>query len=183
MSITFRSRQAQLMVSHDEIFHVGVVHTLYKPKEGGGIEWCGSSEEWDTLQKLPDPDMVNRSYWFREGENRNELTLEREDAIEGMRAYTKRCGGMVVELDENGEKPALPEGTMFVSKIAGYQLHPAVYKGCTTAEGKTFNFNMGSGRNEYITADPEEISLIRSYVRNTQNCTISDPSYVPPVIE
>lgn len=183
MSVTFRSRQAQLTVSHDEIFHVGVQPNLYVFCESEGVVLSCTPEQFEERNKLPDPDMVNRAYWFSEGENRNELTLEREDAIEGMRAYTKRCGGMVVELDENGEEPALPDGTVFVSKIAGYQLHPAIYKGRTTAEGKTFNFNMGAGRNEYITADPEEISLIRSYVLSEQNCTISDPSYVRPVIE
>lgn len=97
MSVTFRSRQAFLQVSHEDIFHVGVVNTPYA--EGG--RWVGSDEEWEALQKLPDPDNVNGSYTFSEGEAHNELTLTREDAIAGMRAYIqKRNDNLIVELEE-----------------------------------------------------------------------------------
>lgn len=91
MGVTFRSEQAYLMVAHDTIFGVGLVPTIYKPTEDGkGRVWIGTQEEWEALQKLPDPEMVNRSYTFSEGADHNQLTLEREDAIEGMRSYIKR---------------------------------------------------------------------------------------------
>lgn len=89
--VTFRCKEKNFTLAHDEVFHVGVVRTPYA--EGG--RWIGSKEEWDKLQSLPDPERVNGSYFFGEGENSNELTLERDDAIEGMRAYIKRnCSGV-----------------------------------------------------------------------------------------
>ena len=48
--------------------------------------------------------MVNKSYFFCEGSGNNELTLEREDAIEGMRAYIASMQGVnagnIVELED-----------------------------------------------------------------------------------
>ena len=49
--VTFRSKQAFLQVSHETIFHVGVVSTPY---DGKG-RWIGSTAEWEKLQSLPDP--------------------------------------------------------------------------------------------------------------------------------
>lgn len=98
--VTFRSKQAFLQVSHETIFHVGVVSTPY---DGKG-RWIGSTAEWEKLQSLPDPDMVNKSYFFCEGSGNNELTLEREDAIKGMRAYIASMQGLnagnIVELED-----------------------------------------------------------------------------------
>lgn len=88
--VTFRSKQAFLQVSHETIFHVGVVSTPY---DGKG-RWIGSTAEREKLQSLPDPEMVNKSYFFCEGSGNNELTLEREDAIEGMRAYIASMQGL-----------------------------------------------------------------------------------------
>ena len=90
---------------------------------------------------------------------------------------------LIVELDENGEEQADPEGTPFIANEAGYVLRPAQYLHCSTAEGKTFRFNMGAERNKYITADKEEISTLRDYVWTNANCGISDPTYKPPVFE
>lgn len=46
--VTFRSKQAFLQVSHETIFHVGVVSTPY---DGKG-RWIGSTEQW---KKTPEP--------------------------------------------------------------------------------------------------------------------------------
>ena len=160
--VTFRSKQAFLQVPHELIFHVGVVHAPYDEKG----KWIGSTEEWEKLQSLPDPDMVNNSYTFLEGVGNNELTLEREDAIEGMRAYiASRNDYLIVELDEEGNEPADPEGTVFECKTTLYQLYPAIYKGVSTAEGKTFSFNRGEKQNRYITNDAEEIKILRDYIK------------------
>lgn len=95
--VTFRSKQAFLQVSHETIFHVGVVSTPY---DGKG-RWIGSTEQWKKLQSLPDPEMVNKSYFFCEGSGNNELTLEREDAIEGMRASMQGLNaGFITEVKE-----------------------------------------------------------------------------------
>lgn len=72
---------------------------------------------------------------------------------------------------------------LFIANEAGYVLRPAQYLHCSTAEGKTFRFNMGAERNKYITADKEEISILRNYVLTNANCGISDPTYKPPVFE
>lgn len=54
--VTFRSKQAFLQVSHETIFHVGVVSTPY---DGKG-RWIGSTAEWEKLQSLPDPEDIIR---------------------------------------------------------------------------------------------------------------------------
>ena len=88
--VVFQSEQAYYSIPHDELFHVGVVHATYKPTEDGkGRVFMGSQEEWEALQKLPDPDMVNRSYTFSEGADHNQLTVGRDDVIEAMREYIK----------------------------------------------------------------------------------------------
>lgn len=64
MKVLFRSKQSYLQVAHEELFHVGVVITSYDVNG----KWLGSQAEWEALQKLPDPEMVNNSYCFCEGE-------------------------------------------------------------------------------------------------------------------
>ena len=98
-----------------------------------------------------------------------------------LRAYIQQSGdNLIVELDENGNEPSEPEGTPFVAKKAGYVLTPAMYMHNTSAEGKTFRFVMGAERNKYITADPDEIRILRAYVKEGGNCAISDPTYKAP---
>lgn len=92
MSITFRSRQAYLSLAHETVFHVGVQSDMFNNKG----EWIGSPEAWEARQKLPDPDMSGKVYEFCEGADHNELTLTREDAIEGMRAYIKSRGDILI---------------------------------------------------------------------------------------
>lgn len=63
------------------------------------------------------------------------------------------------------KQPADPEGTVFECKTALYQLYPAIYKGVSTAEGKTFSFSRGEKQNRYITNDAEEIKILRDYIK------------------
>lgn len=85
---------------------------------------------------IKDPDSVGSGYSFREGADHNEITLENEDVIEGIRAYiASRNDYLIVELVD-GKEPADPEGTVFECKTALYQLYPAIYKGVSTAEVK-----------------------------------------------
>lgn len=182
--VVFQSEQAYYSIPHDELFHVGVVHATYKPTEDGkGRVFIGSQEEWEALQKLPDPDMVNRSYTFSEGADHNQLTVERDDVIEAMREFIRGTDNRIVELDADGNFPAEPEGTPFIADIPHKVLTPAMYCGRTTAEGKTFRFNMGVERNKYITADAEEISIIRGYIKAHANTGITDPTYKDPFVE
>ncbi|MGI5897208.1 MAG: hypothetical protein ACOX6U_09685 [Oscillospiraceae bacterium] len=100
MSVTFRSKQAGLSVAHETIFSTGVQHDMFN----NAGEWIGSPDEWEKRQKLPDPDMVGKSYQFFEGEDYNELTLTSEDAIEGMRAYIQhRADDLIVEVKDDCE--------------------------------------------------------------------------------
>ncbi len=48
---------------------------------------------------------------------------------------------------------------------------------------RLFYFNMGAEGNKYITTDPEEIAIIRGYIRSHANCGISDPTYKDPLAE
>lgn len=174
--VVFQAERAYYAVSYENLFHVGVVHTPYKPTEDGKSRvWIGSQEEWDALQKLPDPEMVNCSYTFSEGIDHNQLTVEREDVIKAMREYIKTTDNFVVELDADGNFPVEPEGTPFIASTP--------HRVLTLTEGKIFRFNMGVERNKYITADAEEISLIRGYVKAYANAGIKDPTYVDPLAE
>lgn len=85
MKVTFRSKQAGLSVAHETLFHVGVQHDMFN----NAGEWIGSPEEWDKRQKLPDPDMVGKTYEFFEGEDHNELTLTEPIEILNMRDWLK----------------------------------------------------------------------------------------------
>lgn len=182
--VVFQAEKRYLSVSHCELFHVGVVNAPYRPSEDGkGRVWIGSEEEWEALQKLLDPDMVNRSYTFSEGADHNQLTVEREDVIKAMRAYAKTTDNRIVELDAEGNFPADPEGTPFIASTPHKVLTPAMYMDKSTAEGKTFRFNMGVERNKYITADAEEISIIRGYIKSHSNTGITDPTYKDPFAE
>lgn len=177
----FQSEKAYLNVHHENLFHVGVVHTLYKPTDDGkGNLWIGSQEEWEYLQSLPAPNMVNRSYCFMEGDKHNQLTLTTDVEIEAMRVYAKTTDNAIVELDEDGNFPADPEGTPFISMEPHKVLYSGAFGG---ALNKTIRFNMGVERNKYITTDADEISAIRGYVRSHANCGISDPTYKDPFAE
>lgn len=161
MKVIFRSKQSYLQVAHEELFHVGVVVTSYDVNG----KWLGSQAEWEALQKLPDPEMVNNSYCFCEGEKHNQLTLEREDAIEGMRAYIAQRGDyLIVELNAEGNVPADPEGAVFECRTPLTKLYPAIYKGTTSAGGRTFVFNRGENQNRYITSSSEEIKILREFI-------------------
>lgn len=163
MKVIFRSKQPYLQVTHEELFHVGVVITSY----GVDGKWLGSQAEWEALQKLPDPEMVNNSYCFGEGEKHNQLTLEREDAIEGMRAYIASRGDyLIVELNAEGNiLPADPEeSVVFECRTPLTKLYPAIYKGTTSAVGRTFVFNRGENQNRYITSSSEEIKILREFI-------------------
>lgn len=95
-AVVFRCKQKNWNLAHEEVFHVGVVLTPYV-----GERWIGSEEQWEALQKLPDPEKVNSSYVFSEGVEHNELTLYHEAAIEGMRAYiAAREDDFIEELGE-----------------------------------------------------------------------------------
>ena len=161
MKAIFRSKQSYLQVAHEELFHVGAVITSYDV-DG---KWLGSQAEWEALQKLPDPEMVNRSYCFCEGEKHNQLTLEREDAIEGMRAYiAQRVDYLIVELDNKGHvKYDEPEGVIFECETPLTKLYPSVYRGYSSV-GKVFVFNMGEDQNRYITSNLEEIKILREFI-------------------
>lgn len=162
MKVVFQSKQAYLQIAHENIFHVGEVITPYS-FDG---RWLGSQEEYEALQKIPDPEMVNKLYCFREGEKHNQLTLEREDAIEGMRAYIAQRGDyIIVELDNEGRvKYDEPEGAIFECETPLTNLYPSVYRGYSSV-GKIFVFNMGENQNRYITSNLEEIKILREFIK------------------
>lgn len=167
MSVTFRSKQPYLQVAHEELFHIGEV---IKPCDYSG-NWYSEEAKLE-FEKLPDPDRVNSSYLFCEGEKHNEITLEREDAIAGMREYIKKRGDwLIVELSPDGKALEEPGGTIFECKTPWYNLTPAIYTGKTPADGKTFVFNQGEEQNCYVTSNLEEIKLLRGYIK-----TLADKS-------
>ena len=55
-AVVFRCKQKNWNLAHEEVFHVGVVLTPYV-----GERWIESEEQWEALQKLPDPEKVNSS--------------------------------------------------------------------------------------------------------------------------
>lgn len=185
MSVTFRSRKPYLQLSYGNMFPDSFVKQSDRQKE---IEVYLSMKE-EMRKEFRDPREVPYSktgredFMFDEGADHNELTLTDEEDIAVMRSYSQRSDNMVVELDEDGNEPADPEGTPFIAKHSGYELTPAMYKHCTTAEGKTFRFIMGAERNKYITSDPAEIQLLRGYIKSNMNCGISDPTYRDPFSE
>lgn len=134
---------------------------------GGGIANWGSLTLENTLL-YANTASVGSGYFFIEGADHNEITLENEDVIEGIRAYIASMQGVnagkIVEL-ENGKEPADPEGVIFECRTPLYQLYPAIYKGISIAEGKTFSFNRGERQNRYITNDAEEIKILRNYIK------------------
>lgn len=56
------------------------------------------------------------------------------------------------------------EGVVFECRTPLTKLYPAIYKGCTSVEGKTFVFNRGENQNRYITSDSEEIKILREFI-------------------
>lgn len=163
--VTFRSKKAFLQISYMDVFKVGFIEVPVvagKPIIDGkpNIDYAKCKE-----LGIKDPDHVGGGYLFKDGAGSNELTLEAEDVITAMREYVaSRNDYLIVELDAEGNEPVEPEGTSFECRTPLTQLHPASYKGVTTAEGKTFNFNMGENQNRYITADAEEIKVLRAYI-------------------
>lgn len=162
--VTFRSKKAFLQISYMDVFKVGFIEVPVvagKPIIDGkpNIDYAKCKE-----LGIKDPDMIGGSYTFMEGEKNNELTLEDEDVITAMREYVaSRNDYLIVELDAEGNEPAEPEGVIFESKTPCFQLYPSYYKHISTAEGKTFNFNMGEKQNRYITSDAGEIKTLRDY--------------------
>lgn len=160
--VTFRSKQPYFQLSYMDVFKVGFITVPvvggkpYKDNGNPNIDYAKCEE-----LGIKDPDSVGSGYFFREGADHNEITLENEDVIEGIRAYiASRNDYLIVELVD-GKEPADPEGTVFECKTALYQLYPAIYKGVSTAEGKTFSFSRGEKQNRYITNDAEEIKILR----------------------
>lgn len=165
--VTFRSKQPYFQLSYMDVFKVGFITVPvvggkpYKDDIGTpNIDYAKCEE-----LGIKDPDSVGSGYLFREGADHNEITLENEDVIEGIRAYiASRNDYLIVEL-EDGKEPADPEGVIFECRTSFYQLYPAIYKNRTTAEGKTFFFNRGEKQNRYITNDAEEIKILRDYIK------------------
>lgn len=182
--VVFQAERAFHNVTHDHLFHVGYQPELeYFNETLGKVVTIATPEQLEERAKLPASHMVNRSYVFSEGEAHNQLTLETDEEITAMREYVKTTDNFIVELDEEGNFPAEPEGTPFIAKIPHKVLTPAMYRCTTTAEGKTFRFNMGEERNKYITTDAEEISIIRGYIKAHANTGITDPTYKDPLAE
>ena len=145
-NVVFKSEQACLSVSSEHLFHHGVV-------------------TGDETQNY-------RNYEFNEGEERNLLTLTKDEDIEAMRAYAATTNNRIVEL-VNGEDPVEHvEGIVFEASTPHFRLTPAEYKHVTPAEGKTFAFDVGAKRNQYITEDEEEIATLRSYISQNMNTGI-----------
>ena len=161
-----KQRLKEIATTYMDVFRVGFITVPvvggkpYKDNGKPNIDYAKCEE-----LGIKDPDSVDSGYLFREGADHNEITLENEDVIEGIRAYiASRNDYLIVEL-EDGKEPADPEGTVFECKTALYQLYPAIYKGVSTAEGKTFSFNRGEKQNRYITNDAEEIKILRDYIK------------------
>ncbi|MBS5284633.1 MAG: hypothetical protein KHY46_12365 [Clostridiales bacterium] len=99
--VTFRSKQAYLQISHETLFHVGDDAVRFANLFDGKMRWIGTQEQYEKLQSLPDPDHAGGSYIFLGGADHNELTVEREDVIQAMRAYIEaRHDDLIVEVQE-----------------------------------------------------------------------------------
>ena len=166
--VTFRSKQPYFQLSYMDVFNVGFITVPvvggkpYKDNIGNPNIVYAKCQELG----IQDTDSVGSVYLLREGADHNEITLENEDVIEGIRAYiASRNDYLIVELDEEGNEPADPEGVIFECRTPSYQLYPAIYRNRTTAEGKTFFFNRGEKQNRYITNDAEEIKILRDYIK------------------
>lgn len=195
--VVFQSEQAFLHVSHERLFHCGVITPPHRAEQGMKIS-CSKNEagvfgahieddgvDYEKLKEMGIPacKRLYTGYVFAEGEAHNQLTLETEEEITAMREHIKDTDNSIVELDAEGNFPAEPEGTPFIANTPHKVLTPAMYCDSTTAEGKTFRFNMGIERNKYITADAEEIATIRGYIKSHSNTGISDPTYKDPLAE
>ena len=106
--VTFRSKQPYFQLSYMDVFNVGFITVPvvggkpYKDNIGNpNIDYAKCEE-----LGIKDPDSVGSGYLFREGADHNEITLENEDVIEGIRAYiASRNDYLIVELDEEGNEP------------------------------------------------------------------------------
>lgn len=86
--VTFRSKQPYFQLSYMDVFRVGFITVPvvggkpYKDNGKPNIDYAKCEE-----LGIKDPDSVGSGYLFREGADHNEITLENEDVIEGIRAY------------------------------------------------------------------------------------------------
>lgn len=110
--VTFRSKQPYFQLSYMDVFRVGFITVPvvggkpYKDNGKPNIDYAKCEE-----LGIKDPDSVDSGYLFREGADHNEITLENEDVIEGIRAYiASRNDYLIVEL-EAGKEPADPDYT------------------------------------------------------------------------
>lgn len=90
MSVKFKCKNSYCTVAYGALFpKVGVYATNgYTVSEFTGEKHqLVSEDEMTEIKKLPDPENVGGSYTFCEGVDHNELTVERDDVIEAMRAY------------------------------------------------------------------------------------------------
>lgn len=100
--VTFRSKQPYFQLSYMDVFRVGFITVPvvggkpYKDNGKPNIDYAKCEE-----LGIKDPDSVDSGYLFREGADHNEITLENEDVIEGIRAYiASRNDYLIVELEE-----------------------------------------------------------------------------------
>ena len=103
--VTFRSKQPYFQLSYMDVFKVGFITVPvvggkpYKDNGNPNIDYAKCEE-----LGIKDPDSVGSGYSFREGADHNEITLENEDVIEGIRAYiASRNDYLIVELVDGKE--------------------------------------------------------------------------------
>ncbi len=100
MSVKFKCKQRYCTIAYGTLFpQVSVYATNgYTYSEDTGKETqLVQDDMMEEIKKLPDPSNVNGSYTFSEGIDHNELTVEREDVIEAMRAYIRSRGDTFIE--------------------------------------------------------------------------------------
>lgn len=182
MSVTFKSEQRYLQVSHEHLFHCGAIEVPKKPQKmahyESGIEYEVVVADVEACKEMgiPAPEHLG-GYHFVEGEDHNLLTLDTDEEIEAMRAYAATTDNAVVELDEDGidllekeENDLENNAVVFISRdFPHYRLTPAIYKKRTDAEGKTFVFNRGIKRDLYIPQDTDELQILRNYAKECDN--------------
>lgn len=117
--VTFRSKQPYFQLSYMDVFRVGFITVPvvggkpYKDNGKPNIDYAKCEE-----LGIKDPDSVGSGYLFREGADHNEITLENEDVIEGIRAYiASRNDYLIVELEE---------GKLEIVKTVPQDLQPLV---------------------------------------------------------
>lgn len=94
--VVFESKQSNLSVAHESLFHCGVIMC---PPYKAGVSPLELDIEALREMGIKAPEMYNRTYMFMEGENHNQLTLETEEEIEAMREFIK-ANPDIVEIGE-----------------------------------------------------------------------------------